>query len=125
MSQVRFCPKCQNNFSNYFLDQDDQGKSILFYKCTSCLYSEGVPPNELKQHARLYTTSQLNRKPEKEIHADLADDLTLPRTSSLKCLNKDCPSHKTGEYELVFLEYNEEKRIAYICTTCRYYWKAS
>ena len=122
--QVRFCPKCRNNQSNFYLEMNDSGQQIFHYKCNTCLFSEPIPPQDLAKHAKLFSTGQLSQKQEREIHADMEQDPSLPRTSSLECPNPECSSRKTGDYEVAYLEYNKKKNLAFICHYCRSTWKS-
>jgi DNA-directed RNA polymerase subunit M/transcription elongation factor TFIIS len=125
MSKVRFCPKCDNNFSNYMLETNESGDIILYYKCGSCLYREGISQKDLASHAKLYTKNNMNRRPDRVVHIDMCDDPSIPRTSSIKCPNDNCPSHKTGDYEIAQIEYNDERKIAFICCEpkCHSMWR--
>ena len=63
MSKIRFCPKCDNNFSNYNLETDDTGQPRLFYKCESCQYVEEVLAKDLPNHAAKMTQPNLQMYP--------------------------------------------------------------
>jgi DNA-directed RNA polymerase subunit M/transcription elongation factor TFIIS len=123
MSKIRFCPKCDNNFSNYNLETNEKGELNLYYKCGSCLYVEYIPSGKLEEHSLLYTKTNLNRKPDRIIHIDLCDDPTLPRSSNIPCPNNKCPSYDDKNNEVVFFNYNEERKIAFICCRCHNTWK--
>lgn len=50
-------------------------------------------------------------------------DLTLPRTKTIKCINKDCISHKNpdkNEIALYTIKNNQE--LKYICINCNCEW---
>jgi|AACY02.9.fsa_nt_gi hypothetical protein len=124
MSKLRFCPKCQNNFSNYNIDETDKGEPIFQYTCSSCLYRESIPIGDIKEHALLYSKTTLNRRPDRELHWDMCQDPTLAHTSTVPCPNPKCPSKSNNDNNVVFLEYNEDKKLAFICchSECKEIW---
>lgn len=126
MSKVTFCPKCGNNFSNFYLEEIN-GVSVLSYKCNTCLYSLNVSPEEQRKNALLFSKNNINNKPDRILNSDMCMDASLPRSSTIKCPNEKCPSNtdKNKEPEVVKVEYNNEKAMAYICCypECHSKWK--
>ena len=125
MSEIRFCPQCDNNFSNFQIKKTENGSYKLLYKCNSCLTTEEVSNIDKINQATIYKKGNLQRKPDRPIHSSLCDDPTLPRTSTIDCPRKECPSNDKGkEPEVVMIDYNEDRRVAYICCECKYSWRS-
>lgn len=127
MPKIRFCPECHNNFSNFSYVTEREGNRLinyLVYTCQGCKNTERV--KEIKEAAEgiLFSQNNLNQLPDREIHADLCQDPTLPHTIKVECPNKDCNSNQgKAKRDVVFLHYNNEMKLAYICCVCESYWK--
>jgi len=127
MPKIQFCPQCNNNFSNYsYITEKEENipTNYLVYTCQSCLYTEKVKSVNTLQDAILFTKTNLNKLPDKEIHADMCLDPTLPHTTKVECPNKECLTNiGDTQRNVVFFHYNTEMKLAYICCVCRSFWK--
>lgn len=126
MSRYRFCPECDNNFSNYssFVERDS-GKLInkLKYYCSACGYEEeGEKIAELKD-AILFKKTNLNKNPDREVNPDMCYDSTLSRTTKVDCPNQDCESNKKKiPSEKLMFSRNQDNNIGFICCVCQSSW---
>jgi hypothetical protein len=129
MPKVRFCPECQNNFSNYSYVTEKVGNkpvNYLVYTCQACLHTERVEAISDLSEGLLFSKTNLNQLPDKEINPDMCLDPTLPHTVKVECPNKDCATNKSSKptpRNVVFFHYNTEMKLAYICCVCRSFWK--
>ena len=62
------------------------------------------------------------------------NDVTLPRTKTIKCPNQDCKSNKKKEneneneaqQEVIYLRYDDiNMKYIYMCVNCNTTWKTS
>lgn len=123
MSQIKFCPRCNNNFSNFTVSKTEDGEQVLLYKCKTCIYTEPVSNIDQINQATIFKKQNLTKKPNRPINVDLCDDASMPHTSAIPCANKSCPSHKDEEYDIIYVDYNEDRKLAYICCKCKHSWK--
>jgi len=127
MPKIRFCNTCSNNFSNYtYVTEKENNKAVnyLVYTCTGCRNTEKVKAITTPEEGILFSQTNINKLPDREINADMSRDPALPHTQMITCPNQECKSN-TGETkrDVVFFHYNTEMKLAYICCNCLSYWK--
>lgn len=127
MPKIRFCPECDNNFSNYsYITEKENNKAInyLVYTCQGCKKTEKVKAITTEDEGILFSQTNINKLPDREINVDMARDPTLPHTMNVQCPNIECPTNiGDTKRDVVFFHYNTEMKLAYICTVCHSYWK--
>lgn len=128
MPKIKFCPKCNNNFSNYsFVTGKENNKAVnyLVYTCQGCKNEEEVRVINSEEEGVLFSQTNINKLPDREINADMARDPALPHTMNVECPNVECKSNTDDNVkrDVVFFHYNTEMKLAYICTVCRSFWK--
>lgn len=127
MPKIRFCPECQNNFSNYsYVTETIDGTptNYLVYTCQACLNTEKVEYVATLEEGLLFSKNNLNQMPDREINPDMCLDPALPHTVDVKCPNSGCDTNtKTTKRDVVFFQYNSEMKLAYICCVCNRLWK--
>jgi len=115
---MNFCEEC-DNLNEYVQDPETLEMKL---KCQKCGHASEIDPSK-PIYAKRYVSSTQDRP----TRPDLVLDNTLSRTSSIDCLNPNCPTRQPGATqrpEIVTFQYNKETRkLAYICTECREFWK--
>jgi len=105
------------------INQDEpegEEKTGLYLVCGDCSYNE---------KAITFSATHFSKKKEKtqyvhpkRIIADYIYDMTFKRTKSQPCANKDCPSRKKENPEIVLITNEDHPEIAFLCTTCKHIW---
>lgn len=129
MSRYKFCPECDNNFSNYssYIERIN-GKLVnkLKYYCSGCGYEQEEDKISNPQEAILFRKNNLNKKPDREINPDMCYDSSLSRTTIGNCPNKDCESNKKNfSSEKLMFSRNQEDSLGFICCACQSSWNSS
>jgi DNA-directed RNA polymerase subunit M/transcription elongation factor TFIIS len=100
--------------------KNDNGKQSIEYHCNNC----GFIKTNINQNCIIendYNLQQLHIQ-DKNIKY-IADDPTNPRLNNIPCPNKDCNSHKTQKYDVVFISINDEDmKFLYLCNECKDTW---
>lgn len=109
----QFCDMCNNLFGYNVVD----GKIKM--ECTSCHFTKDpVVSKCIKASGAFSNTSEV------KLVSDMRYDNALPHTNAIKCINLECESLKNPDLtDIVYLDYNADKMLAYICTVCHSSWK--
>jgi len=120
---VKFCPVCTNIYT-FFLKTENT--PTLYYKCESCEKDdEPVSDEDIKKGGVLFTKTNTNKIPDRQINIYMSDDRSLPRTNKPSCPNPKCVTNdeknkkEYKKYENVYFHYNTEMKIAYMCVKCK------
>ena len=122
---MRFCEVCNNMYYNQ-LDSQDPNK--LTHYCRYC----GHIDNSLLVEGVCVLNTQFKKGNESKsldlmVNRFTKLDPTLPRTTSMKCPNGECPTHK-AEYgkkptEIIYMRYDDDNmKYLYICVECDHKW---
>ena len=92
---MHFCSKCDNM---YYIRINENDNNKLVYYCRNC----GNVDNELSMTNLCVSKTKIRQN--KQIYSHMINeytknDVTLPRTKTIKCPNQDCKSNKKKENE--------------------------
>jgi len=119
---VKFCPVCTNIYT-FFLKTEESPK--LYYKCESCgKDDEPVSDNDIQKGGVLFTKTNTNKLPDRNINVYMTEDRTLTHSSNPPCPNPKCVTNdkknaKFEKYDNVCFHYNSDMKIAYMCVECK------
>jgi DNA-directed RNA polymerase subunit M/transcription elongation factor TFIIS len=120
---MRFCSICQTMFRLSITPTGDETTEQLKYHCPKCGKSEDTSPDDL-------VISELNLSAKQEASSYLINeytkyDPTLPRTTTVDCPNKECPSRADESIkEIVYIRYDDTNlKYMYLCCVCDTHWK--
>lgn len=121
---MHFCEKCQNM---YYLKIGDEDSNKLIYYCRNC----GNEDNTLTAENICVSSLEVTRKSKKYsqiLNEYTKADPTLPRITTIRCPNQDCPSNKDadgdGNREVLYIRYDDTNmKYIYMCATCDTVWK--
>ena len=121
---MHFCEKCQNM---YYLKIGEDDANKLIYYCRNCghedstLTAENICVSEttVRRDSQKYTQT---------INEYTKEDPTLPRITTIRCPNQECPSNGEGadggNREVLYIRYDDKNmKYIYMCTTCDTVWK--
>jgi len=109
----QFCDMCNNLFGYNIVDNK------IKLECTSCHFTKDpVVSKCIKASGAFSNTSEV------KLVSDMRYDNALAHTNAIKCINPECKSLENPDLtDIVYLDYNANKMLAYICTVCHYSWK--
>ena len=127
---MHFCSKCDNM---YYIRINENDNNKLVYYCRNC----GNVDNELSMTNLCVSKTKIRQN--KQIYSHMINeytknDVTLPRTKTIKCPNQDCKSNKKKEnedeneaqQEVIYLRYDDiNMKYIYMCVNCNTTWKTS
>jgi hypothetical protein len=112
-----FCELC-NNLFQYEINTV-AGEETIEMVCTSCGFKKAPNYDDC-----IKASSSFSNKTDVKIVPDMLYDRALPHTNGIKCLNEQCESNLNPELtDIVYLDYNSDKMLAYICAVCSHSWK--
>lgn len=94
------------------------GAKTAHFICTSCGFSEKIPPRTLI-YSKIYNETTVI---DNEDYSHLVDDPTLMRTRNYICENKRCKTHKDENLNEAVMFKNQNGQIVYLCTVCNKSW---
>lgn len=127
---MHFCNKCDNM---YYIRINENDHNKLVYYCRNCgnvddalsMTNLCVSKTKIRQNKQIYSHM---------INEYTKNDVTLPRTKTIKCPNQDCKSNKKKEneneneaqQEVIYLRYDDiNMKYIYMCVNCNTTWKTS
>lgn len=124
---MHFCSNCDNM---YYIKINEKDNNKLEYYCRHCGNKDDnmtvknicVSKTKIKQNKNMYSHM---------INEYTKNDVTLPRTKTIKCPNQDCKSNKKEEnvesiQEVIYLRYDDvDMKYIYMCVNCDTTWKTS
>ena len=127
---MHFCSKCDNM---YYIRINENDNNKLVYYCRNC----GNVDNKLSMTNLCVSKTKIRQN--KQIYSHMINeytknDVTLPRTKTIKCPNQDCKSNKKKEneneneaqQEVIYLRYDDiNMKYIYMCVNCNTTWKTS
>lgn len=127
---MHFCSKCDNM---YYIRINENDHNKLVYYCRNC----GNVDDELSMTNLCVSKTKIRQN--KQIYSHMINeytknDVTLPRTKTIKCPNQDCKSNKKKEkeddneaqQEVIYLRYDDiNMKYIYMCVNCNTTWKTS
>ena len=127
---MHFCSKCDNM---YYIRINENDHNKLVYYCRNC----GNVDNELSMTNLCVSKTKIRQN--KQIYSHMINeytknDVTLPRTKTIKCPNQDCKCNKKKEkedeneaqQEVIYLRYDDiNMKYIYMCVNCNTTWKTS
>ena len=113
---MHFCEKCQNM---YYLKIGDEDSNKLIYYCRNC----GNEDNTLTAENICVSSIEVTRKSQKYsqiLNEYTKADPTLPRITTIRCPNQDCPSNKDSDEdsnrEVLYIRYYDTNmKYIYMC----------
>ena len=127
---MHFCNQCQNM---YYISISASDANKLIYYCRNC----GNVDDELSMTNLCVSKTKIRQN--KQIYSHMINeytknDVTLPRTKTIKCPNQDCKCNKKKEkedeneaqQEVIYLRYDDiNMKYIYMCVNCNTTWKTS
>lgn len=118
---MHFCTKCNNM---YYLKVGEEDGNNLIYYCRNCGHEDAT----LTAENICVSRTQVRRSEQKYSHIVneyTKEDPTLPRTTTIRCPNSDCPSNqKDATREVIYLRYDDTNmKYIYMCAKCDTMWK--
>jgi DNA-directed RNA polymerase subunit M/transcription elongation factor TFIIS len=113
---MKFCRDCNN-----FLYSIEEREKKAYLKCRSCPYEEEVTKaNPVVYEHDLHQDTSVQYS----INPYLKHDPTLPRFTTMLCLNGECPTRARGESNIVGIKL-DAKTVAWLyqCAVCDTTWK--
>ena len=127
---MKFCDTCDNM---YYIRINENDHNKLVYYCRNCgnvddalsMTNLCVSKTKIRQNKQIYSHM---------INEYTKNDVTLPRTKTIKCPNQDCKSNKKKEneneneaqQEVIYLRYDDiNMKYIYMCVNCNTTWKTS
>jgi len=127
ISNNKFCPGCstllhpiEKMSENDDSKNDEDFEEGLYLICKECSYRE-----KTNTYSKIHFTKKIEKTQyvnPKRIVYDYMYDMTLPRTRSIQCVNKECPSRNGNNPEIVLITSEEHPEISYLCTICKNIW---
>jgi DNA-directed RNA polymerase subunit M/transcription elongation factor TFIIS len=119
---MHFCNKCDNMY--YIKIRDDDTNKLIYY-CRSCGNEEDkqsdmdtcILRTDVKQNQVKFTHV---------VNEYTKQDPTLPRITTIRCPNQECPSNseKSGDQEIIYIRYDDVSvKYMYLCSKCDTMWK--
>ena len=123
---MHFCEKCNNM---YYLKIDTDDSNQLIYYCRNCGNEDKILNKE--NICVLETTvRETEQRYTQTINEYTKYDPTLPRISTIRCPNNECPSNlddddaKKEEREVIYIRYDDiNMKYIYMCAKCNTTWK--
>ena len=123
---MHFCEKCNNM---YYLKIDNDDSNQLIYYCRNCGNEDKILNKE--NICVLETTvRETEERQTQTINEYTKYDPTLPRISTIRCPNDECPSNldeadpKKEEREVIYIRYDDvNMKYIYMCAKCNTIWK--
>lgn len=123
---MHFCEKCNNM---YYLKIDNDDSNQLIYYCRNCGNEDKILNKE--NICVLETTvRETEQRYTQTINEYTKYDPTLPRISTIRCPNNECPSNlddddaKKEEREVIYIRYDDiNMKYIYMCAKCNTTWK--
>lgn len=127
-----FCPNCKSILNPVEMmpdenDENDEKKEShngLYMRCNECNFSrpaKSFSTIHFTKRLRKGRQSTLNMDPQRV--ADLIYDKTYPVTQGIQCVNKNCPSRKSGKNPaVVLLTSDRHPELGYLCKECKHIW---
>ena len=117
---MKFCSKC-DNYLILRIKESTSGVK-LEYHCKKC----GNTSDKVDTSKPIYSKNFNSQELQSQIgrHTKfIIDDPTNPRVNNLTCPQEDCPSHKTGDNEVVYISINDaDMKFMYVCVKCKNTW---
>lgn len=118
---MHFCIKCNNMY--YLKVGEEDGNSLIYY-CRNCGHEDAT----LTAENICVSRTQIRRSEQKYSHIVneyTKEDPTLPRITTIRCPNSECPSNKEdGTREVIYLRYDDTNmKYIYMCAKCDTMWK--
>ena len=127
---MHFCKICNNM---YYLKLNPIDMNSLIYYCRNC----GDEDNNLNTEDNCVLNTQIcggDIDNSRIINKFTKYDVTLPRSSTIRCPNQDCITNIKSrndddtkpENEVIYLRYNDDDmKYIYICSHCDTTWKTN
>ena len=118
---MHFCIKCENMY--YIKLREDDEKQLIYY-CRNCGHEEDKPVDS--DICVLRTDVKSNHiKYTHVVNEYTKEDPTLPRITTIRCPNQECPSNNDKtDREIIYIRYDDTNmKYMYLCAKCDTMWK--
>lgn len=118
MSSLVFCDNCENNM--ILKIKHENNKQTIQYHCNNCGFIKKNIDNKciLKHDYNLQQLHVLDKNVKY-----MANDPSNPRVNNIPCPNTNCESHKTQQYDIVYISINNvDMKFLYLCNDCKQTW---
>ena len=124
---MHFCSNCENM---YYLKLSPENDNQLIYYCRNC----GTEDLNLKTSDNCVLSTQISSNDTNQVNIVneyTKFDVTLPRTSSIRCPNQNCETNiksegEAIEREIIYVRYdNDNMKYLYLCSHCSTTWKTN
>jgi len=117
---MNFCSNCDNML---FIKLSTEESNTLVNYCRNCGNEEPTTAENLcvfKNNVQKNDTKYQNF-----INEFTKLDPTLPRITTIKCPNNECPSNTDDDkHEIISVRYDDNKlKYVYLCCACDHIWK--
>lgn len=119
---MHFCNKCDNMY--YIKLRDDDTNKLIYY-CRSC-GNEEDKPSDMDSCILRTDVKQNQVKFTHVVNEYTKQDPTLPRITTIRCPNQECPSNteKSVDREIIYIRYDDVAvKYMYLCSKCDTMWK--
>jgi DNA-directed RNA polymerase subunit M/transcription elongation factor TFIIS len=128
VDQDDFCPECKSILNPVEMMPEEVGlqgdRKGLYMRCDDCNFSrpaESFSTTHFTKRIHQNKKGALNMDPVRV--EDLIFDKTYQVTNNLPCVNKDCPSRKTGKNPpVVLVTSDQHPELGYLCSECKSMW---
>lgn len=120
---MHFCIKCDNMY--YIKLREDDNNKLIYY-CRNCGHEEEKPTDS--DICVLRTDVKSNQvKFTHVVNEYTKEDPTLPRITTIRCPNQECPSNTDkAEREIIYIRYDDTNiKYMYLCAKCDFMWKTT
>lgn len=120
---MHFCIKCDNMY--YIKLREDDNNKLIYY-CRNCGHEEDKPTDS--DICVLRTDVKSNQvKFTHVVNEYTKEDPTLPRITTIRCPNQECPSNTDkAEREIIYIRYDDTNiKYMYLCAKCDFMWKTT
>lgn len=123
---MHFCIKCDNMY--YIKLREDNNNQLIYY-CRNCGYEEDKPATETDICVLRTDVKKNQVKFTHVVNEYTKEDPTLPRITTIRCPNQDCPSNidpANTEREIIYIRYDDvNMKYMYLCAKCNTMWKTN